>query len=963
FGLPVATAGDVNGDGYADLLVGALLYDHGESDEGAAFLYLGGPAGPGASPDWIGECNVATSYYGSSLGTAGDVNGDGYDDVIVGAPQYTDGQTFEGAAFVYSGGPAGLSDLPLWIAESDQAVAHLGAAVAGAGDVNGDGYADVVVGAPLYDDGQSNEGKAFVYLGGPLGPSATPDWSAHSGQALAQFGASVATAGDVDGDGYADVAIGVPFWDDGQTDEGGVFVYEGDASGLDVVPRWIGEGGQTSALYGCSVATAGDVNGDGYSDAIIGAYQYDSGQLNEGAAFIYAGAAFGLSIVATWENGGPNQMSSDWGAALAWAGDVNGDGYSDLLISAPYYTGGYDFEGIVALYPGSADGPSTTPAWIVYGDQYGAELGLSVASAGDVNGDGYADVILGAPGVDTGNADAGQVFVYYGSSAGLSSTPDWTAVGDRPQALFGASVSTAGDVNGDGYADVIIGASEFPDGQFQEGGAFVYLGSATGLADSPAWSVESDLDGAHLGCAVSTAGDVNGDGYSDVIVGAQDFSSGVPNEGRAFLYLGSAAGPSPSYVWFAEGGTTGAQFGHAVASAGDVNGDGYADVAIGAPGYTSGQSGEGAVFVYLGSAGGLPPTPSWSMQGDQVDAEYGFAVASAGDVNGDGFSDLAVGARSYLTGGAHAGWAFVYQGSVSGLGATSSWSVQSGQPAAELGAAIAGAGDANGDGYGDLVLGAPAYDYVHADDGRVYFAQGNGAGGVPRRPRQFRTDDTAPIASLGSADSGHLFRVKVEAGTPAGRGRVRMQVEVKPAGTPFDGGGLQTGPIIDTGFPGADGSTTRLSQLVDGLVPSTLYHWRLRLLSTSPFYPRTRWYSPPANAPSEADLRSATSTGVAQSPGQSQPLAGRLSAPAPNPFTASTEFAFTLAEPTPGRLAVYDVAGRRVAVLADGVQEAGRHTLQWDGRDEHGATVPTGVYLLRFDAGGRVESRKLVRLR
>ncbi|MCB9516841.1 MAG: FG-GAP repeat protein [Candidatus Latescibacteria bacterium] len=249
FGLPVATAGDVNGDGYADLLVGALLYDHGESDEGAAFLYLGGPAGPGASPDWIGECNVATSYYGSSLGTAGDVNGDGYDDVIVGAPQYTDGQTFEGAAFVYSGGPAGLSDLPLWIAESDQAVAHLGAAVAGAGDVNGDGYADVVVGAPLYDDGQSNEGKAFVYLGGPLGPSATPDWSAHSGQALAQFGASVATAGDVDGDGYADVAIGVPFWDDGQTDEGGVFVYEGDASGLDVVPRWIGEGGQTSALW------------------------------------------------------------------------------------------------------------------------------------------------------------------------------------------------------------------------------------------------------------------------------------------------------------------------------------------------------------------------------------------------------------------------------------------------------------------------------------------------------------------------------------------------------------------------------------------------------------------------------------------------------------------------------------------------------------------------------------------
>ncbi|MCB1164370.1 FG-GAP repeat protein, partial [bacterium] len=959
FGLPVATAGDVNGDGYADLLVGALLYDHGESDEGAAFLYLGGPAGPGASPDWMGECNVATSYYGSSLGTAGDVNGDGYDDVIVGAPQYTDGQTFKGAAFVYLGGAGGLATLPVWVAQCDQAVAHLGAAVAGTGDVNGDGYADVVVGAPLYDDGQSNEGKAWLYLGGPLGPATSPAWTAQGDQAGAQLGASVATAGDVNADGYADLVLGIPDWDLALTDEGGATVYLGGPAGPGINPDWWKNGGQGGALYGYSVATAGDVDGDGYSDLLVGAYQYDSGQLNEGAAFVYAGGGSIPGPSPGWTAHG-SQAAEVLGHSLASAGDVNGDGFSDLIVGSPYFDDGPQNVGRARLYLGSAAGPSTTPDWEVEGEGLYASFGDCVAAAGDVNGDGYGDVIVGADLYTDGETNEGAAFVFLGSAAGLGASPAWTAEGNQPSSGFAYSVAGAGDVNGDGYGDVIVGAPDYSDGESAEGAAFVYLGSPAGLSSTPAWSVESNRILGGLGLQVASAGDVNGDGFSDVLVVDFKFSGDQSYEGRVDLYLGSAAGLSTESSWHADGDENSAQLNRA-ASAGDVNGDGYSDVVVGVSGYDAGGIDRGRIKVYHGSAAGLSTQPDWTADGTQDHANFGSRVASAGDLNGDGYSDIVVGSSYFDGGGVDDGKAFVYLGSPFGLGYDPAWSAIGGQTGCHFGACAACAGDVDGDGFSDLLISAPELDSPDFAEGAAYLYYGNGGRGLDRRPRQARVDDAAPIGPRGLSDSGYLSRLKAQARSPQGRARVRLQAEIEPVGAPFDGAGLVTGPLADTGAPSGAGSAIRLSSVVGGLSPGSPYHWRLRILSDSPFFPHSRWLSPPDNAPLETHLRTRATTDVSEPDGGG--IALLLEPPQPNPFSGSTRFGFALPRDAACRLAVYDVSGRRVALLADGVQTAGRHTLQWDGRDEHGATVPTGVYLLRFEAGDRRESRKVIRLR
>jgi len=433
-----------------------------------------------------------------------------------------------------------LATTPAWTAEGDQAGASFGYTVATAGDVNGDGYSDVIVGANQYDNGETGEGRAFLYLGSASGLSATASWTAEGNQTGAGFGWSVATAGDVNGDGYGDVIVGGCGYDNGQFNEGRAYLYLGSASGLSANAAWTAESDQFEAYFGRSVATAGDVNGDGYSDVIIGANFYDNGQADEGRAFLYLGSASGLSATASWTAEG-DQDAASFGYTVATAGDVNGDGYSDVIVGAYLYDNGETDEGRVFVYLGSASGLSGAASWTAEGDQAGASFGWSVATAGDVNGDGYSDVIVGAYQYDNGETDEGRAYLYLGSASGLSATASWTAESDQAGAEFGWSVATAGDVNGDGYSDVIVGAYLFDNGETDEGRAFLYLGSASGLSATASWTPESDQPNAVFGRSVATAGDVNGDGYSDVIVGANQYSNGQPYEGRAFLYLGSAS--------------------------------------------------------------------------------------------------------------------------------------------------------------------------------------------------------------------------------------------------------------------------------------------------------------------------------------------------------------------------------------------------------------------------------------
>jgi hypothetical protein len=172
FGVSVDGAGDVNGDGFDDIIVGADRFSNGQAEEGRAFVFHGGQNG--MVPGSVAESDQPFAALGSSVAGAGDVDADGYDDVIVGAQYYSHGQTYEGRGWLFSGTPGGISLLPYWMAESDQEAASFGASVAGAGDVNGDGRPDVIVGASEYNTTQPNVGRVFAYYGGQLLPVGVP---------------------------------------------------------------------------------------------------------------------------------------------------------------------------------------------------------------------------------------------------------------------------------------------------------------------------------------------------------------------------------------------------------------------------------------------------------------------------------------------------------------------------------------------------------------------------------------------------------------------------------------------------------------------------------------------------------------------------------------------------------------------------------------------------------------------
>ena len=718
FGYSVATAGDVNGDGFSDVIVGAPFYDNGQSEEGRAFVYMGTASGLAAAPAWMAESDQANAAFGLSVATAGDVNGDGYSDVIVGAYQFGNGQSQEGRAFVYMGSPTGLAPTAAWTAESDQASAYFGTAVATAGDVNGDGYADVIVSAPEYDTPTSNRGRVFVYLGAAGGLATTPVWTKDGAQD-SRFGSAVATAGDVNGDGYADVVIGADSHDTDQIFEGRAYAYLGSSSGLSATAAWTAEGNSIGAHFGISVSTAGDVNGDGYADVIVGAEGFSNGQSGEGRAHVFFGSASGLAATHAWA------MESDIanarrGTSVATAGDFNGDGYADVIVGSPRDDGTF---GTIDLYLGSATGLPTVSAYLGFPlNEPGNRFGFSVGTAGDVNGDGYSDLIVGAYQANDGQFGAGAAYLYLGSASTAGTSAAWTAEGDQGEVNFGVSVASAGDVNGDGYSDVIVGADRYDSGQSDEGRAFVYLGSASGLATIAAWSDDSDQANSYFGRSVATAGDVNGDGYSDVIVGAYSHDN---DHGRVFVYLGSATGLATTAAWSAGGDQLSGAFGISVSTAGDVNGDGYSDIIVGASGYDIDQTSEGRAFLYLGSAAGLGSGAVWTAEGNQLYAHFGDSVSTAGDVNGDGYSDVIVGAHSWRDA---VGRAYVYLGSATGLGVSAVWTAESDQSNSDFGISVASAGDVNGDGFSDVVVGASFYDNGQSQEGRAFVYLGSASG-------------------------------------------------------------------------------------------------------------------------------------------------------------------------------------------------------------------------------------------
>jgi hypothetical protein len=405
------------------------------------------------------------------------------------------------------------------------------------------------------------------------------------------------------------------------------------------------------------------------------------------------------------------------------AGDFNNDGYDDLAVGEYFYSSS---KGRVSIFFGTSTGLPTTADLTIVGASDGDRIGQSLAAAGDVNNDGYEDLLVGGTGY---NSLTGREYIFYGG-ASMDTTADVTFTGESTGDRLGYRASAAGDVNNDGFDDVIVGAIGYSS---FTGRAYIYLGGSS-MDNTADVTLTGEASGNYF--AASTAGgDFNNDGYSDVIVGAYQYSS---NTGRAYVYYGGASMDNVADVTMT-GETTNNYFG-AYVTGGDIDNDGYDDAIVGATFYSNDT---GRVYIFRGSAS-LDNTADVTLTGNAEGDELGYPVTVIGDVNDDGYNDVFVGAIAYPDSN-FTGQGFVYYGG-SPMDTAADITFDAEHDYDEFG--VSGtAGDFNDDGANDLVIGADCADNG-ACDGAVYVYNG-----VPA-PASSSSSSSAASSSSSSAPSG-----------------------------------------------------------------------------------------------------------------------------------------------------------------------------------------------------------------
>lgn len=438
-----------------------------------------------------------------ALAGAGDVNADGFDDLLIGEPAYdVGGGNRLGRVLLFFGGAGGFSTSPDLILPGEQPDAKFGWYVAGIGDVNGDQIADFAVTAMTYSGAFQHEGKIYLYHGRRGGPDPAPAWT-HLGGSDFKYLTCAEAAGDVNGDGLADLAAFAADWRGFPDSAGELSVFLGRPTGLPATPDWRRRGTHPSEYYGLCTRTAGDVNGDGFGDVAVGTMRHRADAENQGKAEVFLGGATGLGSESAWSHlhhpapmpGGKPAQNQHFGNVVGTAGDVNGDGIADFFVTGYFVDHGDTDEGRVFVWHGNTNGLNPAFDWSAEANQPGALLGNQAAGVGDVNGDGYDDLLVAARTADHGQVDEGVIALYHGSARGLSTWPAWTSEGDEPGAELGGVVEALGDVNGDGLHDFAASSLYHQRDGRAVGQVRVYSGRAGGLEGSSGWTPRRTLAG------------------------------------------------------------------------------------------------------------------------------------------------------------------------------------------------------------------------------------------------------------------------------------------------------------------------------------------------------------------------------------------------------------------------------------------------------------------------------------